>query len=478
MAPPHSIKLSHVHSRGAAIEALAIFVDGFVEARNIASRDFDFEVVDAGFIANLRHPASDNPSYKIIWALYNVVAGFHKAGADVEIDGPLTPLLPGRGRLIHDEATRPAFAVRQIFEEQFPEKERTPLIDPHALAEIHGALPSGAGISNLFDPGIFPKAVKDPRSAITWLITHRSGLELAVLTADGLIESHCILGHRPLSTLRLFGFPEPVAKRVRTWGEAWIGHSWGGKRSAPEGLEILHDEVAIVHDVSVHRYEIADRTTLDDRTRISFGEGPSAFAARVWLGMAEQCGDAGNYELAARCCDEAAKCDADPATLALAKEEAAHWRDWVDWKTANRREARAIRPSLVKPVAKLIARLPPQFAARIAEVAEAMRMEREDAHDHRRRVGFINVWPETGQGASRFSLQYDRLTGRDMIASGISAEVLAHLGAGMDPMPPPMRFDDIFTLKAGDAVIWGSVETGCLVIHGKPAVAYSIDRRQ
>jgi hypothetical protein len=475
MAAPHRIKLSHVPSPGAAIEALAIFVDGFVEARRIASRDFDFEMMDDGFIAHLRHPASDNPPYKIIWALYNVMAGFHKAGADVEIDGPLTVLLPGTGRLIHEETTRPAFAVRQIFEDQLPENQRTLPIDPHALAEIHAALPSGTGI-HFLDPRIFPKAVKDPRSAVTWLVTHRSGLEFAVLTADGLIRSHCILGHRPLSTCRLFGFPEPVAKRVRTWGEAWIGHSWGGKRSAPEGLDILPGEVAIVHDVSVHRYEIADRTTLDDRTRINFGEGPSAFAARVWLGMAEQCGDAGNYDLAARCCDEAAKCDADAATIALAREEAAHWRDWLDWSAANGREARAIRPSLVKPVAKLIARLPPQFAARIAEVAEAMRMEREDAHDHRRRVNAIPAWPETGQGAARFSLGYERLTGREMIASGIPPAVLTHLGAGMDPMPPPARFDNIFTVRAGNALIWGSVGTGCLVLHSKPAVAYSIDR--
>ena len=129
MATPHRIKLSHVPSPGAAIEALAIFVDGFVEARSIASRDFDFEAVDSGFIAHLRHPASDNPPYKIIWALYNVMAGFHKAGADVEIDGPLTALLPGTGRLIHEETTRPAFAVRQIFEDPIPE-QHTPVDMP------------------------------------------------------------------------------------------------------------------------------------------------------------------------------------------------------------------------------------------------------------------------------------------------------------------------------------------------------------
>ena len=53
---------------------------------------------------------------------------------------------------------------------------------------------------------------------MTWLLTHRSGLELAVLTKDELIESHCILGHRPLSAGRLFDFPIPEVKRVRTLG--------------------------------------------------------------------------------------------------------------------------------------------------------------------------------------------------------------------------------------------------------------------
>ena len=44
-------------------------------------------------------------------------------------------------------------------------------------------------------------------------------------------------------------------------------------------------------------------------------------------------------------------------------------------------------------------------------------------------------------------------------------------------MPPPVRFDDIFTLRGGNALIWGSVETGCLVacMATLPS-AYSIDR--
>ena len=106
-----------------------------------------------------------------------------------------------------------------------------------------------------------------------------------------------------------------------------------------------------------------------------------------------------------------------------------------------------------------------------------MRFEREDAHDHRRRVNWIDAWPETGQGSTRFSLDYKRLTGRDLIASRIPLPTLAHLGASADPIPPPARYPAIFTLRCGDAVVWGSVETGCLVLLSDPAIAYSIDRR-
>jgi hypothetical protein len=135
-----------------------------------------------------------------------------------------------------------------------------------------------------------------------------------------------------------------------------------------------------------------------------------------------------------------------------------------------------VKSSAARPVAELLSRLGLGCVEKIDAVLQSMRLEREDAHDHRRRVSTIDEWPETGQGSERFGLKYERLTGREMIASGIPPQVLAHIGAGADPMPPPMRFDDIFTLRCGDALIWGSVETGCLVFFGDPAIAYSIDR--
>lgn len=488
MTAPHVIKLSHVPSRAVATEALALYVDGFVEGERVSARDFLFDATAFGVTASLRHPASENPPHKVIAALYNVIAGFHKSGADIQIDGPLASLLPGGGRVGHSDGTRPAFAVRQIFEAQRPDAERTPPIEPEVLAEIHAALPVGADIAGRIDTpafrAVFPTARKEPNSERTWLLTHRCGVDVAVLTADARCESHCFVARRPLSVGCLFGFPEPTAARVRTWGDAWIGHSWGGRRVAPEGLEILPSEVAIVHDVSVYRYEIADRATLDDLAVITFGKGTSPFAASVWLGMAEQCGEAGHYDLAARCCDQAVGCAEDPQTTRRASEEAAHWRDWLAWSSsaagapsvADASTASLITPSPVRPVAELIARVGPECRDKLAAVVRAMRGEREDAHDYRRRVGVIDQIAETGHGAARFSLAYRRLTGRDIIASGVPADVLRHLGAGASPMPPPMRFDEIFTLRAGDALIWGSVETGCLVLLGKPAVAFSIDR--
>ena len=80
----------------------------------------------------------------------------------------MASFLPGAGRLYHDEAERPAFTVRQIFEDQLMESDRTPAIDPDALAEIHAALPSGFSVDDRIDDAIFraifPEAKKDPRS--------------------------------------------------------------------------------------------------------------------------------------------------------------------------------------------------------------------------------------------------------------------------------------------------------------------------
>ena len=368
-AEPQRVWLQHVPGIGACIEALGLFVDGFVEDKRVAARDFIFELPaerDHGvrFDAKLRHPASENPPSTIIGALYNLMAGFFKAGADVEINGPLSALLPGAGRLHHDPHTRPVFLVRQIFEDRIQDAERTKAIEPAVLEEIHDALEDGLLIGDAIDDpdfrAMFPSAAKDPRSEITWLLTHSSGLEVAVLTKDGAAESHCILKHRPQSSGRMFGFPIPQAKQVRSWGDAWIGHSWGGRRTRPEGLEILPDEVAIIHDVSAYRYRIADRVTLNNLSMITFGTGPSPYAAQVWLGMADQCGEVGNHDLAARCCDEAALCGEDTATTAFAKAEAVYWRDWLTWSVSHPRIRTAPmderQPSPVRPVSELIER--------------------------------------------------------------------------------------------------------------------------
>jgi len=483
---PHIISLRSVPGVGACVETLGIFVAGFVEGTRIDASDFIFEIAGHGiaevcFVGELRHPGSENPSHKTIAALYSLMAGFHKAGADIEIAGPLGDLLPGRGRLAYARADmRPAFRVRQIFEDQLAEAERTKPIDAAVLEQIHMALGAAAQIdARIDDPAfreIFPAASIDPRSASTRLLTHRSGVGVAVLTKDGITQSHCILGHRPLSVGRLFGFPVPVAKDVRSWGEAWIGHSWGGRRAKPEGLEILPDEVAIIHDVSVYRYRIADRTTLGDLSKFTFGAGPSPFPARVWLGMAEQCGEAGNHELAARCCDEAERSGDDAAMITQAKCEAVHWRDWQAWaETRPIASTVPVTKSTLLPAAELVRRIGPIHADRLAALIGDMQFERANAHDHRRRVNDLPTRAETGQGSARFALAYDNLTGRDLIAAKVPAEILAHLGVG-EPIPPPARFPEIFTLRCGDAIIWGSVETGCLILLTDPPVAYSVDR--
>ena len=72
----------------AVIEAVATFADGFVEGHSVSSMHFMFDVTAgdgaaAVITARLRHPGSSNPKHKILTPLYNLMAGFYKAGADV-----------------------------------------------------------------------------------------------------------------------------------------------------------------------------------------------------------------------------------------------------------------------------------------------------------------------------------------------------------------------------------------------------------
>lgn len=103
-------------------------------------------------------------------------------------------------------------------------------------------------------------------------------------------------------------------------------------------------------------------------------------------------------------------------------------------------------------------RLGPAHAALVADLAERISLAQSDRHDYRR------SWV----GKDWASHLYVALKGEDAIRAGVPPATLAFLGYGEDPIRPETPLDDVFTLRLGEHIIWGSAETGWLVWLAEP----------
>lgn len=471
----------------AVIEATCIWVDGFVERSGVSSMHFMLDVMSGGegtaiVTARLRHPQSENPIRKVLTPLYNLMAGFHKAGADVLVEGPLAGLLPGAGRLQHDPAHRPPIVgIPPIFQDHLPPGQRLPPLEPAWLAEIFAMLnaegPFEAAAKSDDFRRAFPTVRRDPQSQGTFQLTHRSGTEVVVLTKGGKVDSHAVEGRQPHSAGRAFCYVDIRPKPARTWGEAWVGFSFGGSRLAPEALEILPDEIAIVHDVEIYRYAIADRTTLADRRRIDFGPGKSAFlSASVWIGMAGQFGENGHFGLAMTCCVQAALMNESPELNARAAEELARWGEWRNFRTGQAASAAGqtpVEPVPVEPLARLVAMVGSAYAEPLREIAGEIARLQWEAESYRRQPDPLCETALSATGKTTVRIAYEDVTGHMLIAAGITPAVLVHLGFGDGPIPPPERYPWIFTLWCGGNRIFGTVASARLVLCDDPTVVYA-----
>ncbi len=484
----HTIRVRGALGLPVALEAVAMFTDGLVEGRTVGARTFIFEFAEANpaeivITARLRHPGSANPARAALTPLYNLMAGLYRAGASVVVEGMLADLLPGGGTLAHQPAeARPITSLQQIFEDHLPAAERTPPVPLEPLAEAFQALDQLRDFARQQrTPGfraIFPTLVKDHRDDASYYLTHRGGLEFVALVADDAVYAHGLHQHRPLSARLSFDFFDPTPRPARTWGEVWVNHAHGGAFDRPGGLEILPGEIALIHDIEIHRYTIDDRASLADLSDLSFGPGRSRlYSASVWLRLAVQYGGNQRYPTALNCAEQAALLDESAELNAQAQQEIERWQDWI---TFTQEQPSTPQPpsdepqaALLRPLTELQARLSSFAADRLQEVCETIQYEHRDAHDYHRRIQPIPPVGPTGRGTDRFSLDYRRVTGRTMLDAGVTPAALAGLGYRFAVIPPPALLEDIFTIQCGDTVIWGNVETESLILRDEPGRVYS-----
>jgi len=426
----------------------AIFWDGWVEDGEAHCREWIVEAASPQLLEiRPRHPQISLDPERPARALYDLLVGFYRVGLDVHLQGPWGERLPG-----WQHPQRPPLKLRPLYQDPLEADQRQPELDLEVLAQLGSFLPT-ATRSALRQH----LTIRSQVSRTEWVVHHPSGIELVVVLGRKGVRSICFPQLAPPTARgRLVPWDRP--RPARTWGEAWIGHSAGSHCRLPQGLAILPDEVALVLGDYTARYQIEDRTTLDQLEVITFGEGQSSlYEAPFWLELAESCGEAKKYQLAVACCEQAL------LSLPEAASELKRWQDWLDF-SAQPIVPEPAKNIPVRPLAELIRRT---GATELSEIAEEIRLEVAEAHDDHRQPGRLRE--RLGPG---LRLVYAGVTGAELLEAGVSAHALARLGYSCNPIPPGEIFPDLFTIRSGPHLIWGNLESAGFLLQSDPSRVY------
>lgn len=406
-------------------ELTAVVTDGLVEKEEVGEGTFLFSFTQqpdhVEIQARLRHPQSETPFHRAFTPLFNLMAGLLEAGCQVRIEGPWAEKLP------NGPPTQTTLALRPIFQHNLPPQERLPDLKP-----------------------------EDVEQAVRDLPQRTTGIPMVVLRN----KAHRIEGREPLSSRLMTDYFDQGPVPARSWGEVWIGYWVRLGQGRPAALHIFPYEVALVSDVQVHRYRIADRSTLKDLSVLDFGQGPPLLhKPEMWLRFAEQCGERCDYVTALRCCEQARLC-ATPEEQARVAEETAHWKEWQAYVP----EPQGQGPDLTfRGLDDLIARV--GHAELLNSMAEEIGWELLDAESYRRQPGLLGN-----------RLNYPVLTGQQLLAAGVTPRVLEWLGLGSGPIAPPARYPNLFEIRCGNWTLWGTVASAYLLIREEPTVLYKMSR--
>ncbi len=419
-----------------ARELAAVVVGGWVEKEEVGEGSFIFSFAERSSCveirARLRHPQSPPERFRGLTPLYNLMAGLLEAGCQVRAEGVWAEKLP------KGQATPRTLALRPIFQHNLPPEERHPELSLARVEEAVRDLPGRVDYTHEGDR----------------VFRHANGIAMQVLTS----KAHRIAWSEPPSCRLMTDYFDQGPRPVSSWGELWMGYWVNLGRGLPAALHLFPEEVGLVSDVYVHRYRVADRSTLQNFSELNFGQGPPLlYSPDNWLGFARQCGDRGDYVMALRCCELARKCGRSEAADRIAVAEA-HWRDWQAYISQIQEAGPEIS---IRSLADLIDVV--GFADRLRLISEEIAWEIYDAESYRRPTRLLD-----------HLLDYPVRTGRELLAAGVTPRVMKWLGLGEGGIAPPERYQTIFQLRCGEWTLWGTVISGYMFIREEPLVLYKM----
>lgn len=459
-------------------EMVALSVEGRVEASRIRSGSLCCTVTGAegGAVVLAEARSAKEPLERLFPQLYTLVVGLHNAGLDVTVDGPLAQTLPGCGSLSHPPGARPPLRARRLFCQQRAPSARPPDVEVDTLELVHGTFAPGRLFKDLQEElerppcaELFPRQTRDPQRPMEWRFEHRSGLEVLVVLAGARLHAHAIVDPALVGVLRCDA-ERLVAHEASSWGEVWLDVNGHGRGVCP--TEVVGDEVAVVMAGRLLRFRVLDRGTLEDLGRIAFGAGPprllrtaSLLESATELGQRRElvlAREAAALALRGAANDEErreAQAAVELAEAAVRSQEA----------SPSPTEGAANVKISVRPLAELTGMLGGDGDA-IDAIAQACALERQQAADEKRDIGLL---PVTGGAEGRVLVhRYEGITGADVLAAGVPMGALEQLGYAVTSVWPSLLFPEIFTIRLGRDVLWGSARTASFVVLGDPTTVY------
>lgn len=419
-------------------ELTAVVVDGWVEKDEVGEGTFIFSFCQRAdhveILARPRHPNSPEQRFRAFTPLYNLMAGLFEAGCQVRVEGAWAEKLPGG-----QPSARP-LALRPIFQHNLPPAERSPDLEPARVEEAVRDLPGRVNYTHEGDRGF----------------RHANGVLMRVLTS----KAHRIADYQPLSCRLMTDYFDQGPRLVSSWGELWIGYWSHLGRGLPAALHFFPEEVGLVSDVEVHRYRVADPATLKDLAVLDFGQGPPLlYNCDNWLGFAKQSGDRRDYSMALRCCELARRC-ASPAEQVKVDEAVAHWKEWQAYIPRPQEEGPEVTIRSLADLVELIG-----FADRLQPLSEEIAWEIYEAESYHRQPRLLDP-----------RLNYPGVSGRELLAAGVTPRVMKWLGLGTT-IEPPACYPTLFQIGCGEWVLWGTVASGYILLREEPLVLYKMSMR-
>ena len=160
--------------------------------------------------------------------------------------------------------------------------------------------------------------------------------------------------------------------------------------------------------------------------------------------------------MALRCCEMARRC-ASPAEQVKVDEAVAHWKEWQAYLHRPQPEGPELTFRSLADLIELIG-----FAERLRPLSEEIAWEIYEAESYRRPPRLLE-----------HLLNYPGLSGRELLAAGVTPRVMKWLGLGQI-IEAPAGYPTLFQIRCGEWTLWGTVASGYMLLREEPLVLYKM----